>query len=227
MFQSQFFQNNKFFILAIASVIFIVGLLNLIVPVSFNNAAADAEVLVDQARKDCASTYDNGIKSVIEMSQVDQHTKKYLIDLIEAATPEQKVQINDAYAQFVNGNSQPFMLLMGGMSGTNFTATAENVQREISAQRSSMLVCSKMLNATQKELKKVLGMDASGRVMKWPQTLLNLDYPSVLADPTLRDNDGDGQLTVLDYRPPVDVKINDSFGTGEGLPPVDIYQDPE
>jgi len=194
--------------------------------ISYNNAAADLEVFVDQAKTNCAVTYDNGIKAIIEMAQVDSNTKEYLVNLIESASPEQQANINEAYGQFIGGNTQPFMLLMGGMAQTNFTATAENVQREISSQRSAMLVCATTLVRTQTQLKSTLGMDASGRVVKFPQTLLNLDYPSPVSDPYLKDNDGDGRLTVLDYRPPVDISVTQSFGTGDGLAPITIYPTP-
>lgn len=193
--------------------------------VSYHNSAADAEVLVVQAKDNCASTYDNGIKAVIEMAQVDANTKQFLINAVRSGTPEQKQQVQQAYGEFVNGNPAQLLLLLGAIGNTNLTVTAENTQREISAQRNAMLVCSKQLNSTQAELKNVLGMDASGRVVKWPQTWLGLSA-SFVSDSTLQDNDLDGKTTVLDYRPPVSVDIRNSFGTGEGIPPVQLYPTP-
>jgi hypothetical protein len=215
------FMVSKNALITLAVVAAIVILVSIIVPISFNNRAADAEVLVVQAKDRCVVTYDNGIKSVIEMAQVDEHTKEYLKGLVD--NDQLPAGTQQAYSQFVNGNPAQLMLLLGGVSGTDFTATATNVQREIASQRSNMLTCANMLISTQAELKGILGMDASGRVVKWPQTWLGLDYPSIQSDPTLRDNDGDLRLTVLDYRPPVDVNISESFGTGEGLPPTNIY----
>lgn len=194
--------------------------------VSFNNSAADAEILVIQAKDDCASVYDNGIKSVIEMAQVNQNTKTFLKEMVDKGTLSQNPEVQQAYGEFVNGNPAQLMFLLGGISGTNFTATAENVQREISAQRSSMLSCSTRLNASQVELKNVVGMNASGRIVKWPQSWLGLQYPSPVSDGNLRDNDSDGRLTVLDYRPPVNIDIRESFGTGEGIPPITLYPTP-
>lgn len=216
--------NTKWIISLIA-----VGFLLVIVAmtrVSYNNSAADAEVLVIQAKDDCASVYDNGIKSVIEMASVDQNTKTFLKGMVDNGTLSQDPKVQQAYSEFVNGSPAQLMFLLGGISGTNFTATAENVQREISAQRSSMLTCSTRLNSTQAELKKVVGMDASGRVVKWPQSWMGLNYPSPVSDGSLRDNDSDGRLTVLDYRPPVNIDIRESFGTGEGIPPVILYPTP-
>lgn len=194
--------------------------------VSYNNSAADTEVLVIQAKNDCASVYDNGIKSVIEMASVDQNTKTFLKEMVDNGTLSQDPKMQQAYGEFVNGSPAQLMFLLGSIGNTNFTATAENVQREISAQRSSMLTCSTRLNSTQAELKKIVGMDASGRVVKWPQSWMGLRYPSLVSDESLRDNDNDGRLTVLDYRPPVDIDIRESFGTGEGIPPVTLYPTP-
>lgn len=218
---------NTKHVLAIGGIVLVfVLVIFFLTKVSYNNSAADAEIVVIQAKDNCALTYDNGIKSVIEMAQVDRNTKDFLIQAVTGRNTEQNQEVRQAYGEFVNGNPGQLMLLLGGIAGTDFTATATNVQREISAQRSAMLTCSNMLNSTQAELKKIVGMDASGRVVKWPQTWLGLDYPSLVSDGTLFDNDSDGRTTVLDYRPPVDVNIRESFGTGEGLPPTDLYPTP-
>lgn len=218
-------QETKILLIVIGSVlgILLVGLLG--ANVSYHNSAADAEVLVIQAKDNCASTYDNGLTSIIQMAQVDANTKQFLINAVRGGDATQKKQVQQAYGEFVNGNPSQLMLLLGSIGNTNFTATAENVQREISAQRNSMLTCSKQLNSTQAELKNILGMDASGRVVKWPQTWLGMSASSV-ADSSLQDNDFDGRLTALDYRPPVNVNIRDAFGTGEGLPDINLYPTP-
>lgn len=216
-------QGLKNGLIAFGVVIAIVIALFVIVPISYRNSAAKGEVLVQNAVQDCASTYDNGIKSVIEMAQVDANTKQYLTGLVTSGTLQQNKDTQPAYSQFVNGNAQPLLVLLGAMASTNLTATAENVQREITSQRAQMLTCSKMLNSTQRELRNTLGMDASGRVIAFPQSMLHLDLPSEVNDPTLVDNDNDGKLTVLDYRPPVNVDIRSSFGTGNGIPPVNLY----
>lgn len=218
-------QNTKTFLIVAGIVVGILFLISIMTNVSYHNSAADAEVLVIQAKDNCASTYDNGITSIIQMAQVDANTKQFLINAVRNGSGEQQQQVKQAYGEFVNGNPAQLMLLLGSIGNTNFTATAENVQREISAQRNAMLTCSKQLNSTQAELKNILGMDASGRVVKWPQTWIGMSASSI-ADGSLQDNDFDGRLTALDYRPPVSVNIRDSFGTGEGLPPVELYPTP-
>lgn len=194
-----------------------------LVPMSIRNTAADAEVFVVQAKDDCAVTYDNGIKAIIEMASVDTNTKQFLTEYMRTAVGGGDPNVQQAYSDFVNGNPASLMLLMSSISGTNVTATAENVQREVNAQRTQMLVCSKTLNGAQAHLKNVIGMNASGAVDKFPQSMYSLGYPSEVSDATLRDNDGDGNLTVLDYRPPVNVEITGAFGADEGIAPVDPY----
>ena len=196
---------------------------NFFVKVSIVNSVADAETLVVQAKDDCASTYDNGIKSVVEMAQVDKNTKEYILTIFKSGNPEEKKKVQGAYGEMLNGNSQPFMVLMQTMSGTNFTITAENLQREISARRSEMLTCSKTLNASQRNLKKVAGLNSANEIVRFPHFLYNVEVSSV-SDQGLLDNDGDGVLTVLDYRPPVSVQVSESFDTGEGIPPLNIYE---
>lgn len=193
------------------------------VRVSYNNQSADAEVFVKTAVETCAVTYDNGIKSVIEMAQVDRDTKEYLVKVIDSATAEQKSDIGNAYGEFVNGNTQPFMLMLGTMSGTNLTVTSENLQREVSAQRNAMLQCSSTLLQSQRQLKGIVGMNASGEVVKFPQSILGLSYPSPVTDLNLEDNDGDGKLTVLDYQPPVSVDVAKAFKDGSDIPATNIY----
>lgn len=204
-----------FFIL---SIFFIGG----VVVVSYNNSASDAEILVNQTKDSCIQTYDKGIATILDVAHVDENTKIFLKELINGSATKDSEEVKNTYSELLNGNPQPFMLLMSNLGKTDFTVTAQVLQREIVSQRSEMLVCTHMLNSTQAELRKILGMNASGKVVKFPQKYLNLDFPSVVYDETLRDNDHDGKTTVLDYRPPVSVEVSGSFGTGEGLPKIEL-----
>lgn len=213
-------------LIGLLSVVILLAFVFTVVPISYQNSVADAETFVQTKVLGCALTMDNGIKSILETAQVDQNTKNFLIEYIDAASPEQKVEVDEAYAQFVSGNAQPFMMLMGTLSGTNLTATSENLQREIVAQRANMLRCALELNQSQKSLKEFLGYNAAGELVKFPQRYMNLKL-SEIADPTLRDNDFDGRLTVLDYRPPVSVEVLSSFGSGvDNTGTLDIYKKP-
>ena len=220
--------STKNVVIAVLVAIFAVALIGFITRTSINNSAADAETMVINSEQDCASTYDNGIKAVIEQANVDISTKNYLKSLFTpgsgATVPAgQSQQVQQAYSQFVNGNPAQLFLMLGAIGKTDFTVTATNVQREITSQRAAMLDCSRALNRTQRNLRNIVGMNAAGQVVKFPQNMFHLDYPSEVSDPVLQDNDKDGRLTVLDYRPPVDVSITNSFGTGAGIPPVNPY----
>ena len=197
-----------------------------VVPLAYQNSIADQENMVIAAKDSCAAKIDNGAKAIIQLAQVDVNTKSFLVKLFEAAakdsTSELGKQVDDAYVQFVGGNTQPMFLLMSALSGTDITATAQTVQREISAQRSIMADCSVNLIGTQNELKKTLGFDAAGNVAKFPQKYFNLNL-SIVPDSALLDNDRDGRVTVLDYRPPVDANVLNSFNTGEGIPSTNPY----
>lgn len=225
----EYVKNNwKYISLILLCTLGIAFLLATVVPVFYQNSVASAETFVQQAKDDCATTVSNGEVSIVELVQVDQNTKDFIINAFKAANESNTKlagQAQAAYGQFVNGNTQPFLLLMSTMSGTNITATAENVQREIVAQRAAMVVCAKALNNSQKLLKDKLGYNSANQTVQFPQNHMHLVLGEV-ADGSLRDNDHDGVLTVLDYRPPVDVKTMNSFGTGEATDVPQLYKQP-
>lgn len=201
--------------LIILSVVLVGALILFVVtPMSIQNSIADSENMVINAKEDCVTTRDNGIKSIIENANVDRDTKDYLKSLVSnPKSNADKQKVDSAYNELLNDNPAPFMLLMGAVGNTDFTVTSQNLQREISARRSEMIGCSKMLNGAQTNLRNVAGMNAAGDIVKWPNSMFNI-YPSEVVDEDLQDNDHDGRLTVLDYRSPVSLKTRKSFGSG-------------
>ena len=184
----------------------------------YNNAVPNAELFVAKQVADCEVTTTNGIQAIIKLADVDENTKGFLVDLVASASGNEKNELNSAYESLLQDDPMPFMFLMSQMGSTNFTITSENVQREISSQIAAMTTCSLVLNRAQMELMSLLGRDAAGNTVKFPQTALGLvlsKYPSQINDPQLVDNDGDGKLTVLDYRPPVSVYVKDSYRSGD------------
>lgn len=222
--------TQRGFTVVVLSIVAVLALLMLTLPTAYQNSVVDHENLVLEAVKSCGVTIDNGVKAVVELAQVDTNTKEFIKGVFEEASRNPNSQlakdVDGAYVQFVQGNTTPMMLLMGGLTGTDITMTSQNVQREISAQRSAMAACSIRLVNTQKQLRGKLGYDASNMVTKFPQKHMNLQLANV-ADSNLRDNDFDGHITVLDYLPPVDPAVMESFGTGVSEQPIDVYGENE
>lgn len=204
----------------------VAGLVMVIVPISYQNKIAQQELFVTKQKDNCSIVVQNGTSSIIELAQVDENTKTFLVDYIKSASPEQTQQITDNYAQFVQGNTQPFLLMLSSLAGTNLTITAENLQREIVSQRAQMTVCASQLVTAKYQLMLTLGRDASGNVVMFPQRFIPTlrRYPSTVVDGYLNDTDGDGRLTVLDYQPPVSLEVLQSFGGQAELDsPLNIY----
>lgn len=214
-------ENKNFFTIKNIGLVFLATIIlffsiSWITKTAIINNVAKSETLVVNAKDSCISTYDNGIKSILELAQVDEQTKDFLRKAI-SGSGEASEELNKNYEQLLNGNPAPFMVMMSTMSGTNFTITAENLQREITMRRNEMITCSAMMLSTQKLVKDAVGMDAGGNIVVFPNKHFfeKGDMPSSIVDASLRDNDGDGRLTVLDYKPPVNVDISNSFGSGE------------
>lgn len=187
----------------------------------------DQENFVVNLVQDCQSMYDNGMKAIIELAQVDRDTKNYLISLIEAT--DRSPEIDEAYNEMVSaGNSQPFMLLMSQMGNTNFNVTAEKLQDEIIAARARFQHCSEMINLGQKDLRNILGLDVMGNYSS-PITgfvAKRTGLPTQLTNTRLSDVDGDYKVTVLDWRPPVAENILRQFEQpGSANEPINVYGD--
>lgn len=191
---------------------------------SIKSSGIDQENMVTNIVQDCMSQYDNSIKAIIELAQVDQNTKDYLISLVEAT--DRPKEIDDAYNQMVSsGNAQPFLFLMSQLGSTNFTITAENLQDEIVVARSKMQTCSEVINRGQNDLRGILGLDVTGRYSAPIKGFVasKTGLPTQLANTRLQDVDGDYKITVLDWRPPISSEILSQFETGVSDSTINVY----
>ena len=214
--------------LSLLAVAIIIALWSMVQGISYQNNAPKMENFVQRVIDDCLVTYDEGMQSIIENAQVDQHTKDFLLNLVENASGTQKEDIDAAYSEMVsNNNPQPFMFLMSQLGNTNFTITAENVQREISARRSEMAVCGKQINAAQQQYRDYLGVNLNGERVAFPQVLFDKtlsQYPTDQNSVYIKDMDGDGRLTVLDFSLPVHVDTREAFGGGAPIQDPELYK---
>lgn len=225
---------KNFFSTAIGKVIsVIVGVVLLMLAIyglmyySIKSNGIDQENFVTQLVQDCQVVYDNSIKAIIELAQVDRDTKDYLISLVESTT-NRPAELDEAYNQMVaTGNAQPFMFLMSQLGNTNFNVTAEKLQDEIIVARSRMTYCSQTINLGQKDLRDILGLDVMGRYSSPLRGFVakRTGLPTQLTNTRLTDVDGDYKITVLDWRPPLAQNVLDQFEKpGSANEPINIYQ---
>jgi hypothetical protein len=188
---------------------------------SFNRKAGDFETNILRVVADCAQIKTNSINAIIMLADVDANTKEFL----KAAVNGDK-KVSGAFDEVVTtGNSANFLMMLSGIIGTNFTVTAENVQHEIVSYNDKISLCGKTMLEWQNSYKRHLGFNANNQVTQFPENFYqpNSGYPTYLNNPDLLDLDHDGKTTVLDFRPPVSVKVQQEYNTGEDSGPVDLY----
>lgn len=198
------------------------------IPVSLRSNVTTHENDVVLKSQNCMVTYENGLAIVVGLAEVDSDTKNKLVQMLKAVsgTPE----VTSVYETMVNtGDSGPMMLMMSSLiGGTDFTITSQKLQAEIINQRQAMTLCSLALNDSKNRLMNSIGYDPSRTVIqKWPQSMYFSvgEFPSnYILDPNLRDSDGDGRLTVMDYRPPVSISTSQMFGGNGEVPSTEIYK---